>query len=57
MDIVKAAVTMSLMKSTNLIGEDTDIIFLLPYHGKVDSRELYFRSDEEKPHVYDVRAP
>lgn len=55
-DIVKAAVTMSSMKSTTLIGEDTDLLVLLLYHGKVDSRELYFRSDKEKPHVYDIRA-
>ncbi|KAK6176032.1 hypothetical protein SNE40_014396 [Patella caerulea] len=40
-DIVKAAVTMSTTKSTTLIGEDTDLLILLLYHG-VDSKELYF---------------
>ena len=39
-DIVKAAVTMSLMKSTTPIREDTDHLILLLYHGKVDSWEL-----------------
>ena len=34
-NIVNAAVTMTLMKSTTLIGEDTDILVLLLYHGKV----------------------
>jgi hypothetical protein len=51
-----AAVTMSSVKSTTLIGEDIDLLVLLLYHGKVDSREIYFRSDKENPHVYHIRA-
>jgi hypothetical protein len=49
-------VTMSSMKSTTLIGEDADLLVLLLYHGKVGSKDLYFRSDKEKPHVYHIRS-
>ena len=31
--------------STTLIGEDTDLLVLLLHYADVDSRELYFRSD------------
>jgi len=55
-DIVKAAVTMSTFKSTTLIGEDTDLLILLLYHGKMDSKELYFRSDKGKPNVYNIKV-
>jgi len=41
-DIVKAAITMSSYKSTTLIGEDTDLLVLLLYHGAKDCKDLYF---------------
>lgn len=55
LEIVKAAVTMSTTKSTTLIGEDTDLLILLLYHGKPESKELYFRSDKGKPNVYNIK--
>ena len=55
-DIVTAAVTMSSYKSTTLIGEDTDLLVLLLYHGTKDGKDLYFRSDKGKtPHVYNIK--
>jgi hypothetical protein len=56
LDIVKAAIAMSTTKSTTLIGEDTDLLILLLYHGQIDSKELYFRSDKGKPNVYNIRV-
>lgn len=56
LEIVKAAVTMSTTKSTTLIGEDTDLLILLLYHGKPESKELYFRSDKGKPNVYNIKV-
>ncbi len=46
-DIVKAAVEASCHHSTTLIGEDTDLLVLLLYHARADSKELYFRSDNQ----------
>ena len=55
-DIVKAAVAMSYKKSTTLIGEDTDLLILLLYHGKIDSKELFFRSDKRNSHMYNIKT-
>ena len=55
-DIVKAVVTMAANKSTTLIGEDTDLLILLLYHGKIDSQELFFRSDKGISHVYNIKT-
>ena len=38
-----------------MIGEDTDLLVLLLYHYTVAGKELYFRSDKENPHIYDIR--
>ena len=56
LDIAKAAITMSLSKSTTLIGEDTDLLVLLLYHSPEECKDLYFRSDKrkEKPNVYNI---
>ena len=45
-DIVKAAVDVSLLHTTTLIGEDTDLLVLLLYYVQGDSKGLYFRSDK-----------
>ena len=55
-DIVKAAVTMSTTRSTTLIGEDTDLLMLLLYHGNLDSKDIFFRSDKGKSFVYDIKV-
>ena len=50
-DIVEAAVSSSMTKSTTLIGEDTDLLVLLLF------KELYFRSDTSKDTtVYDINV-
>ena len=54
MAIVKAAVAKASTESTTLIGEDTDLLILLLYHEKIDNKELYFRSDKERAHVYNI---
>ncbi|KAK6167145.1 hypothetical protein SNE40_021242 [Patella caerulea] len=58
LDIVLEAVNTSLIHSTTVIGEDTDLLVLLLYHLKhpVDSEKLYFRTDKEAKHikVYDI---
>ena len=56
MDIVKASVAKASTESTTLIGEDTDLLILLLYHGKIDNKELYFRSDKERAHVYNINV-
>ena len=55
-DIVKAAVAMSYKESVTLIGEDTDLLILLLYHGKIDSKELFFQSDKRNSHVYNIKT-
>jgi len=50
-DLVRAAVKMSSNKSTTLIGEDTDLLILLLYHGRPDCKDLYFRSDTQRKSV------
>lgn len=45
---------MSFKKSTIPIGEDTHLLLLLLYHGKTDSKELFFRFDKGNSHVYNV---
>lgn len=55
-DIVKAAVSMSLYRSTTLIGEDTDLLVLLLYHATTDCKDLYFRSDKGKANVYNIKV-
>ena len=54
-DIVTGDVTMSSYKSTTLIGEATDLLVLLLYHGAKDGKDLYFRPDKGTPHVYNIR--
>ena len=53
-----AAVDASLLHTTTLIGEDTDLLVLLLYYGQGDSKCLYFRSDKTKADgsfkVYDI---
>ena len=48
---------MSAIKSTSLIGEDTDLLVLLLYHVEVTNcTELYFRSDKAKSNTYDIKV-
>ena len=47
-DIVQAEVRSSLLHTTTLIGEDTDLLVLLLYYAQSDSKGLYFRSDKSK---------
>lgn len=55
-EVVKGVVVMSSKKSTTLIGEDTDLLILLLYHGEIDSKELFFRSDKGNSHVYNIKT-
>ena len=50
-DIGRASVIMSTTKSTTVIGEDTDLLMLLLYHGNLDSKDLFFQSDKGKSFV------
>lgn len=56
--IVNAVVETSLLHTTTLIGEDTDLLVLLLYYSHGDSKDLYFRSDKSKAqgsfNVYDI---
>ncbi|KAK4298605.1 hypothetical protein Pmani_008001 [Petrolisthes manimaculis] len=58
-DIVKAAVRASLVHTTTLIGEDTDLLVLLLYYAQRDSKDLYYRSGKAKADgsfkVYDIK--
>ena len=45
-EIVKAAVSTSLLHTTTLIGEDTDLLILLLYYVQPACKSLYFRSDK-----------
>src|SRR2546425_8169680 len=57
-DIVKAAVNASLLHTTTLNGEDTDLLVLLLYSVKPDSKCLYFRSDKfrgDSCKVYNIK--
>ena len=47
-DIVRAAVESSLLHTTTLIGEDTDLLVLLLHYAQRDSKGVYFRSDKSK---------
>ena len=51
--IAKAAISMSSFRPTSLIGEDTDLLVLLPFHTDVSKcTALYFCSDKVKSYVY-----
>ena len=54
-DIVKAAVAVASFKST-LIGEHTDLLVLLLRYAEKDCKDLYFRSDKDKPYVYGIKV-
>ena len=47
-DIVRAAGESSLLHTTTLIGEDTDLLVLLLHYAQRDSKGVYFRSDKSK---------
>jgi len=47
-DIVKVAVETSLLHTTTLIGEDTDLLVLLLHYVKPHCKSLNFRSDKTK---------
>lgn len=49
---------MSAFKSTNLIGEETDLLVLLLYHATKDCKDMYFRSDNGKTkiNVYSIKV-
>ena len=55
-DIIRAVVDSSKQGTTTLIGEDTDLLILLLYHGDVDCKDVYFRSDKGKLTVYNIRV-
>ena len=59
-DIVRSAVDASLLYSTTLIGEDTDLLVLLLYYAQENGKGLYFNSDKTKKDgsqkVYDIRS-
>ena len=42
--IVEEAVEHSVSIPTIVVGDDTDLLVLLCYHGKTESRSLYFQS-------------
>lgn len=47
-EIVKAAVSTSLLHTTTLVGEDTDLLILLLHYTQPASKNIYFRSDRSK---------
>ena len=47
MDIAKTAVNSTILHSTTLIGEDTDLLMLLLHYCMSDGKPLYFRSDNQ----------
>lgn len=47
-EIVKAAVATSLLHTTTLVGEDTDLLILLLHYTLPASKNIYFRSDRSK---------
>ena len=55
-DIVKAAVEISRLHTTTLIGEDTDLLVLLLHYVKPHCKSLYFRSDKTtgRAKVYNI---
>ena len=56
-DIAKAAINISALRPTTLIGEDTDLLVLLLFHADVSKcTELYFLSDKVKSHVYNIKV-
>ena len=46
-DIAKTAVNSTILHSTTLIGEDTDLLMLLLHYCMSDGKPLYFRSDNQ----------
>ena len=46
-DIAKTAVDTTILHSTTLIGEDTDLLMLLLHYCISDGKPLYFRSDNQ----------
>ena len=56
-EIGKAAVTKSAIKSTTFVGEDTDLLLLLLYYTEATNcTELYFRTDKVKSNVYNIKV-
>ena len=56
-DIAKAAINMSALRPTTLIGEDTDLLVLLLFHADVSKcTALYFLSDKVKSYVYNIKV-
>jgi hypothetical protein len=59
-DIVRSAVDASLLYSTTLIGEDTDLLVLLLYYAQENGKGIYFKSEKPKndgsQKVYDIRS-
>jgi len=56
-DIAKTAVNSTILHSTTLIGEDTDLLMLLLHYCMADGKPLYFRSDNQSRSnlkVYDI---
>ena len=47
-DIVQAAIAVSEYKTTTLIGEDTDLLFLLLHHMDSHKKTLYFQTRSQK---------
>ena len=57
---MRSAVDASLLYSTTLIGEDTDLLVLLLYYAQENGKGIYFKSDKPKKDgsqkVYDIRS-
>ena len=55
---MRAAVDAANFQSVALIGEDTDLLVLLLFHAKVDSKNLYFYSDTQskEPKIYHINC-
>ena len=52
--------SLSLLYSTTLIGEDTDLLVLLLYYAQENGKGIYFKSEKPKndgsQKVYDIRS-
>jgi len=57
--IVQEAVKSAQCIDTVLVGDDTDLLVLLCYHGNLDSHDLYFRPEPKKnsknPRLWNVK--
>ncbi|KAK6186307.1 hypothetical protein SNE40_008369 [Patella caerulea] len=59
-EIARTAASLSILNSTTLIGEDTDLLILLLYYYHTENLQLLFRSDRQSPgattKIYDIKS-